>query len=288
MWIKWDYGKSGNYWGKPLGHDLFDPQDSINSRKNKIEKNIDLINSGIHKMVVGSYNKLKDNLKKYTNLIGKIVPVRHKDDFTTDYGDAFPPQIFQDLYHDEQFMDTVGHNADVQAGRMPSASASGVTIEALRQESSMMGNLAVKHYAFALQQMARNAIIILKAVGDGELVFRIVKPDKKYERITWEQIRENFSALDLRIDVESITMTSRQQKQIEARQMYVDGIYDRQAVLETLDDPNKWDVLQRTSEILLLEQALEQSQKINDKAINEIERLNQNIRAMNEKPDKKE
>jgi len=86
IFIKYDYVKSGSYFGKPLGLDLFDVQDSINHRKNSIKQNIDLLNNGIKKLVVSAYNRLKDQLHKFNNMIGIVVPVRHKDDFTVDFG----------------------------------------------------------------------------------------------------------------------------------------------------------------------------------------------------------
>ena len=264
MWIKWDYSKlTQSYWGKQLNKDMFDVQDAINHRKNSITQNIDLLNNGIKKLNVKAYDHLKKQgqLNKLNNLIANVVPVYAKDDLDVDFGSAFPPQIFQDLYHDEQFGDTImGHN-EVQAGRMPSASASGVTVAQLLQEGGKRANLAVKHYAFALQKMARNAIVILDAIGDDDLVFNIVNKNKGFQNITWEQLRGKFTVENIRIDVESFTGSSRQQKREEARKDYEMGLIDREAAYEYSDDPNKWETLKRMSEVEMLKNAVMQLQE---------------------------
>jgi len=280
MWIKWDVSKlSQSYWGKPLLKDMFDVQDAINHRKNSITHNIDMLNQGIKKLNVKAYGELKKQnmLGKLNNLIANVIPVYNKDDLDVDFGNAFPPQVFQDLYHDEQFADMNQGNNDVQAGRMPSASASGVTISQLLEEGSKRGNLIVKHYAFLLQKMARNAIVILKAVGSDYLVFGVINKDKVYENITWDQLKDGFNVEDIRIDIESFTGSSRQQKRQEAREDYRDGLVDREAAYEYSDDPNKWETLKRISEVEMLKQALEQQQEQTNMWKGQFQNISQNF-----------
>jgi len=109
--------------------------------------------------------------------------------------------------------------------------------------------------------------------------------DKKgnWEFINWETVKEQFGKYDIHIDVDQMLSTSRQEKLDRASQLYQNGVYDRQAVLDKLDDPDKYEIIQRMSEILLLQQENEQLKQVNDKIINEYERLDQNYRASQQK-----
>ena len=77
--------------------------------------------------------------------------------------------------------------------------------------------------------------------------------------------------------------TSRQEKLDRALQLFDKTIYDRKAVLDKTDDPDKYEIEQRMSEIMLLQQENAQLKEGFGKAVNEVERLDQNIRAMNQK-----
>lgn len=280
MWVKWDCLKlSQSYWGKQLLKDMFDVQDAINHRKNSITMNIDLLNNGVKKMNVRAYVELKKQnmLHKLKNLIANVIPVYNKDDLTVDYGEAFPQQIFQDLYHDEQFGDTIMGHSEIQSGRMPSASASGVTVSQLLQEGGKRANLIVKHYAFALQRMARNAVTILKAVGDDDLMFGIVGKDKVYRNVRWADLKDSFDVDNIRIDIESFTGSSRQQKREEARKDYELGLIDREGAYEYSDDPNKWETLKRISEVELLKGGIEQLQEQVNMWKGQFQNLSQNL-----------
>ena len=257
VWIKADYGKvPGRYWGKSLGNDLIDIQDAINHRKNSITQNINLLNNGIIKITRTAAQSLKSKLTKFSNLIGRVVEVNHKDDFGVDFGEPLPPQVFQDLYHDENFMDeNVGKN-DVQSGKLPGSDTSGTAVGLLLQEGSKRINLAVKHWAFALQQMARNALEIMQVSVDKNELLQILDKEKGYyQDIEWKDLRGGFSVNDIRIDVDAF-VTSREQKRNEALQLYnsPNPVVDRKYVLDKIDDPDKYETMQRMDEIDMLNQ----------------------------------
>lgn len=285
MWVKADFiPLPDSWWGKGLGFDLFDPQDSFNHRKNAVTQNIDLLNNGIVKMTVGLFNSLRGNLKKISNLIGRIVKVRHKDDLTVDYGSAMPQHVFQDMFHTESFIDRQPGQNDVLSGRLPGSDTAGVTVDALLSQSMKRINLPVKHWAMALQKMGRNAVKIMDAVTPGDEIIRIIGKDGPYP-VQWEQLRGQFGVENIRIDIQQFLGTNRQEKLKEAIQLYAEGrgVYDRQAVLERLDDPDKWNILKRQSEIAILSQRNQMLEDFAQKAGSENERLKQNIAAMEEK-----
>jgi len=259
VWIKADYGKvPGRYWGKSLGNDLIDVQDAINHRKNSITQNIDLLNNGVMTITKAAAQSLRGKLKKFSNLIGRIVEVDHKDDFSINFGKPFPSQIFQDLYHDEAFMEAnVGQN-DVQSGKLPGSDTSGTAVGLLLQEGAKRINLAVKHWAFALQQMARNALMIMDNGVDPNEILKILDKEKGYYKdIEWGQLKGKFGVDDIRIDVDAF-VTTRDQKRMEAAQLYQLGVVDRKYVLDKMDDPDKYETMQRMDEIDMLNQYVAQ------------------------------
>jgi len=284
LWVKYDYIKvPGSYWGKNLGNDLFDIQDAINHRKNSISQNIDMLNNGIKKVNVRAFKNLRDMKKAFSNMIANIFPVRNKDDVIVDFGPPLPPQYFQDLYHDEAFMDKQAGESELLRGDLPGSDTAGITVSQLMGPAMQRINFAARHYALAMQKIARNAMMIMKYHMPGDQVFRILGNNGLYANITWEQIRDHINLEDIRVDVEALQATSRMEKLQMAIQLYNGGIYDRQAVLEALDDPKAPIILQRVSEIEILKQKTQQLEEFNDKILNENERLNQNIRGMQEK-----
>ena len=282
--LKYDYDTvDDSYWGKPGGHDLFDPQDAINHRKNAITQMINRLNYGIKSMLQRSYDSLRGSLKKVSNLIGITIPVKSHDDFKIDFGPPFPPQIFMDEYHSEEFMDKLSHQTDVLSGQFPKGSPPGVTVSQLGEMGMVSINLVVTHYARMLQRLARVLSHLMIEFVPPSTMFRIVDEKKNFQFIPWDQLKENMGKFDIHIDVDSMLATSRQEKLDTAIRLYEIKMFDRQAAFDYLDMPNKYETLQRISEIEALEQENQQLRAIASKAVNEVERLDQNLRAMEQK-----
>jgi hypothetical protein len=282
--LKWNYDiVDDSYWGKPGGHDLFDPQDAINHRKNAITQMINRMNYGVKTMLTRSFDALRGSLKKLTNLIGTTIPVKQHDDFKVDYGPPFPPQIFQDEYHSEQFMDTVGHQTDILSGQLPKGSPPGVVVNQLTGLGMVSIDLIVTHYARMLQQLGRIISHLMIEFVQPKTKFRMLDDKGNWEFINWDTVKEEFGKYDIHIDVDQMLSTSRQEKLDRASKLYQEGIYDRQAVLDKLDDPDKFEIMQRMSEILLLTQENQQLKEGLNKVVNEYERLDQNYRASQQK-----
>ena len=285
--MKWDYDiVDDSYWGKPGGHDLYDPQDAINHRKNAITQMINRMNYGIKTMLTRSFESLRGSFKKLNNLIGTIIPVKNHDDFKMEFGPQFPSQIFDDEIHSEGFMDKLGHQTDIMSGQFPKGSPPGVTVNQLLGQGMVSIDLVVKHYARMLQKLARLMSHLMIEFVEPETMFRMLDDKNKWQFIQWDQIKEQMGMFDIHIDVDTMLSTSRQEKLDRALQLFQATVYDRQAVLDKVDDPDKYEIMQRMSEILQLEKENAQLTEVNKKAINEIERLGQNLRAIEQKEDK--
>ena len=286
--LKWNYDEDGSYEGRAGVADLFDPQDALNHRKNAIYQMINRLNHGVKTIIDRSYQGLRGNLKSMGNLIAAIIPVKQHDDFKIDYGPQFPSQIFDDLFHTDQSMDRYADYTDITSGIFPKGSPPGVTVNQLLTEGLKPINLVVSNYAQMLQEMARTMIVLMIEYVPDNIKFRIVDDKKKYQYVKWESLKEAAGLYDIFIDVESMYSTTRQQLLDEAARLYEIGVYDRQAVLEKIDDPDKWETLQRTSEIEMLKNAVEILQENNKELEGERKRLEQNIRALNLKGDNAE
>jgi hypothetical protein len=267
LWVKFDYTKNRNYyWGKPLAHDLFDPQDDFNYQQNAITQNIKLLLNGIRKWRRGRF-KL-DDLKRITNLIGKNVLVDDPNDLTVDFGKELPASHFNNLVSIERFMDRQAGNTDILSGNLPKGSPAGVTVDTLMQTGTARIRLALRHYTYALEWMARMAIGIMIEYTDPSEEFEIMGESGAIEIKQWRELREtlrgNKALKNIRIDVRSISSTTRQQDQELILNLGERGIVDPQTVLEMLDIPNKYAIIQRINQINQLKGQLEQAGQVID------------------------
>jgi hypothetical protein len=267
LWIKWDYTKSRNYyWGKGLMHDLFDPQDDFNYQQNAIVQNIKMLLNGIRKWRRGRFNL--EELKRITNLIGKNVLVDDPSDLTVEWGGEIPGSHFANRDWIPFFMDKQAGNTEVLAGNLPKGSPAGVTIDQLLQTGTARIRLALRHYTNALNWMARIAIAVMIKYTDSSEEFQIMGEDGQIQLKQWRELRETLrgskALKNIRVDVRSVTASTRKQDQENAIQLAREKIYDRQAVLEKLDDPDKYAIIKRLNEIEQLKAQLEQAGQMID------------------------
>ena len=259
--IKWDYDPvDDEYWGKSGVADLFDPQDALNHRKNAITQMINRLNHGTKKIRVDAYAQLKDNPEMFSNLIASVVPVRHKDDIDIDYGPQFPAQIFDDMFHSDAFMDRLMDHTDITSGNFPKGSPAMGTVNTLLGEGLKPINLVLSNYVEALKEMARTFMVLMVEYIPPHLKFRMLDKKRNWEFIEWEKVKQYAGYFDIDIDVDAMLATTRQEKLDEALKLGQAGYYDRQAVLERLDDPDKYEILQRMGEIPILQRAAQEAQ----------------------------
>jgi len=261
--IKWDYHKNPEgYWGKPGTSDLFDPQDDLNHRKNSITRNINLLNVGIRKIKWSLYEKLgiKDEPGKLNNMPGNIIPfLQNPDEFTTDFGSPMPPQVWGDISWTERFMETQSLHQDAAAGRLPAPGTANVTLETLLGEFKTILRKPLRHYAGALEEMAKNAILIMSKWMDPQEVFMILGSDgQTYQRIEWASIKDRAAVLrNVRIDVVNMLPTHRMETFRKVIEMMQAGV-PPEAAIQLLDDPKAIQVMQTMSQINQLKGVLDQ------------------------------
>jgi len=273
LWIKFDYTKSrAHYWGKPLAHDLFDPQDDFNIQQNFIIQNIKLLGNGIRKWRRGRFNK--EELKRVVNLIGKNVLVDDPTDLTVDYGPTMPAHHFANRDFIPFFMDKQAGQTDVLGGSLPKGSPAGVTVDQLIQTGSARLRLALRHYTFALNWMAYVAIQIMIEYVDPAEEFEILGENGEVDVKQWRDLRDKIrgskAMKNIRVDARSINASARRQDQEMMMRLGEIGYVDRQAVLEVLDIPNKYATLKRMNEIEMLKAQLQQAGEIIDNQNKEI------------------
>ncbi len=261
--IKYDYYKNPeSYWGKPLTHDLFDSQDELNHRKNSITQNINLLNSGTKKVKWALYEalKLKDNPKRLNNMPGNVYPfLNNPDEITTDYGAPFPSQIWGDINWTVNFMESQALHQDVAAGRLPAAGTANSTLETLLGEFKTILRKPLRHYAGALAEMGRNAVLIMAEYMDAEERFLILGEDQKtFQEIRWGDIKDKAALIrNVRIDTTNLLPTSRMETFRKVIEMMQAGV-PPEAAIQLLDDPKAIQIMQTMSQINQLRQALEQ------------------------------
>jgi hypothetical protein len=267
--IKWDYSKNPEgYWGKPLTTDLFDPQDDLNHRKNSITRNINLLNQGIRKIKWNLWTKLgiKDNPSKINNMIGNVIPfINDPNEYTTDFGTAFPSQIWADIGWTERHMDSQSVHSSVGRGELPAAGTANVTLETLLGEFKTILRKPLRHYAGALSEMGRNAILIMVKYMDETERFTILGEDQQtYEQMSWGEIRDRAALMrNVRIDTASLLPTSRMETFRKVIEMMQAGV-PPEVAMQLLDDPKAIQAMQTMSQINQLSAALEQMGEENE------------------------
>lgn len=286
-WITWKWNIiPGQLLGKTLGHDLISPQDVLNHRKNSITQNINMLLNGIRKVKPGAYKHLKET-GKLTNLIAAVVEVQNSDDFEVDFGQPLPISHFQDLAHTEGFMNNSGANEDVGAGRNPAAGTPNAAIENLIQQFNIRTGSGVRHFAYALQKVARNAMLVMKEYLPDDTAIKQYqfKRDENgmpvpMETTEWREIKDHINVEDIIIDVESLNANTRQQQVQLAIELFRENIYPlRKHVLMKMDDPDKWQIMQEGDELDALTQQVQVLMETVDEKEKEINTLNNRLQS---------
>lgn len=244
--VKWDWERlDNNYWGMSFGHHLFDRQDNINHRKNSITLNSNNVNVGTIKVRSGIFK----NVKKFTNLIGKIVPVRNPDDVVSDYGQPMPQQFFKEYYDDLAGMEQQSGETAAISGELPAPGTANATIRTLLDQSNQSTGLPLKHYIDSLQKKAL-AMLHLISVFRPEISAMV-----NGKQITPQDLA-NINTDNVEVGIRIATTTREQQVQ-ESIVLYSQGLYDKRAALELMEDPRIEEILRRTDENLMLKAQIE-------------------------------
>ena len=260
IFIKMDWYKVPNqYWGKNLGHDIFDPQDALNHRKNAITQNINNLNNGIVRVKTNLFEKLfgRGNKKKIKNIDGYAIPMNNLNDFARDFGPELPSHVLQDLFHTEGFIESREDMQGVMIGQYPKGSPPDATVERLLEQGQKPMKAILNHYAAALKLMARNAIKIMYEFMPEEFYFRVVGEDQKARMIQWRDLK-NGGILDIKISVEPTLATTRQMIFNKALALRQANVYTDKAVLQAIDDPLKYEVMQEKNIVMQLNATVQQ------------------------------
>lgn len=272
VFIKIDWYKIPNqYWGKNFGHDIIDPQDALNHRKNAITQNINNLNNGIVRVKTQLFEKLfgRGNKKKIKNIDGYAIPMNNMDDLIRDFGPQLPSHVLADLYHTEGFIDSRENMQGVGVGIYPKGSPPDATVQRLLEQGQKPMKTVLNHYASALKLMAKNAIKIMYEFMPEEFYFRVVGEDKKAQNIQWSTLK-NGGILDIKISVEPTLATTRQMIFNKAMALREAGVYTDKAVLEAIDDPLKYEVMQEKNIVMQLNATVQQLLSELDKKDKEI------------------
>lgn len=256
--VKWDYDYTDEYWGKPGVLDLFDPQDIFNHRVNSITTAINRLNHGFRKVRKRALGKLRGNLQRFSNWVGMTVDVSAPDDVTIDYGPDMPRHVIEERYFVEQFMDILAGRTDITSGHLPKGSPAGVTVDQLLSQGLQTINLVVKHYAEALQEMARVMMTLTAEYLPDDVKFYIYDGTQDtYKYVDWQSLKRDFGRYTIHVDIDSMLATSRQEMLKIALSLAMNGYGDREMVWDYIDLPNKQELRQRMGEKSILTRALE-------------------------------
>lgn len=231
------------FWATTIQEYLQSLQDSRQRRKRQLSDNADLMANQREFYNIFSVGTEYEN--KVKNEPGEQIPTQG-DPRAAVYIPAVPPlaqQVMEDALDSERLIEKVSGYPEALQGKYPPG-ASGIALAELIESMAPRLRKIARHYEWFLECWARNMIVMLP-YEEPHKIFAILGQKKpQYLRLDELNITGEFN---IRLAAGSTLPTSRMAKEERALKMFQGGIFDLEAVLEYLDDPQREKILERRS-----------------------------------------
>ena len=243
------------FWASTIQEYLQSLQDSRQRRKRQLSDNTDLMAN--QREYYNTFALGLDYEEKSKGDPGERVPTKG-DPRMAVYIPVVPPlapQVMEDALDSERLIEKVSGYPEVLQGKYPPG-ASGIALAEVIESMAPRLRKIARHYEWFLEYWARSMIAMLP-YEEPHKIFAILGQKKpQYLRLDELNITGEF---DIRLMAGSTLPTSRMAKEDRALKMFGNQpVFDLEAVLEYLDDPQREKILERRS-IMLEQQRLIQS-----------------------------
>jgi len=207
------------------------------------------------------------DFEKITGEAGESVPVKGDPRMAVAWEQLpnIPNYLFDKTQYAEHLIEKVSNWHEVMQGKQPQGSPSGVVIQSLQEAVGPRLRRWTRHFEWFLCDITR-AILQLLPYEDPKKIFTVLGPAFEEQRVSYMELMEKVNLdegmFDVRIIAGSTLPSSRQEKIDEAIAMKREGIYPVSAVLKSLNDPNKQEILQEIGEINQLQDMVQQQQSV--------------------------
>ena len=207
------------------------------------------------------------DIDSITGEAGESVPVKGDPRMAVAWEQLpnIPNYLFEKTQYAEHLIEKVANWHEVMQGKQPAGSPSGVVIKSLQEAVGPRLRRWTRHFEWFLRDVTRG-ILKLLPYEDPKTIYTILGKQFEEIRIGYLELMEKVNLeegmFDVRIVAGSTLPTSRQEKIEEAIAMKREGIYPTSAVLRSLNDPNKQEILQEIGEINQLQDMAKQQQTV--------------------------
>jgi hypothetical protein len=225
---------------------------------------------------------------------GEQIPVDGNPNMViyTEPSPQVPAYVLQDGADSERLAEKILGLPEAAQGIEPAGDLSGKAIQLLQEAPGKRMRKAARHFEKAVVGAFRGILKFMR-FEDPTKVFPLLAndPQERYKYIELSKLNIE-SEYSIKITAGSTLPTSRMQKleqalQLATTQVTPDSVYDRQAVLEYIDDPKALEVAERTNKeqqyVEIIEQLNQQNEQLqefaedatkeNEKLLKENERL---------------
>jgi hypothetical protein len=259
------------FWGVTLQQFIQSLQDNRVRRKNQISDNADrMANLREFYLEQSGYDPNKVKGAAGESIALRVPPAQA---IYQEQPRSLPPYVLQDAIDSEQLIEKIAGWHEVMQGIMPKGSPSGITISQLKESLGPRLRKATRHFDWFLTNLAKKLIELLE-YEDPTTIFQVLDKDQEGNNVTKQisvdEFLKNVSKENIRIVTGSTLPTSRTEKANLAIQYMQYGIYDQQAALTYLDDPQKGEIIQRANkekEYQAIMQAMQEKIKLMEQII---------------------
>lgn len=250
------------FWGVTLQEYVQSLQDSRVRRKRQISDNADrMANLREFYNIYSGYDP-----DKVTNEPAEQVPVKG-DPRAAVYQPpvpSLPSYILEDAVDSERLIEKILGYHEVLQGKYPKGSPSGFAIRSLQEALGPRIRKISRHFEWFLKDLIRGIMSMLP-YEDPRKIFVIMGQNYKPIYLNLDEL--NISGeYDIRLVAGSTLPTSRMMKEERAIRLREVGLYDDEAALEYLDDPQKEKILERKS-------IIQQQQKLIEALMKQVQLL---------------
>lgn len=267
------------YWGQTLGEYAQSLQDSVERRKRQIADHADrCANPREFYLPQSGYDP-----KMVKNVAGEQIPVTIPGGVWWEQTPTLNNYVFDDRIDSERTVEKIMGYPEILQGQKPAGDVSGVMVQELKESLAPELAKGVRHYEWALVESARGLIEMINQTESPTKLYTIMGEGFKPLRIQHDALNLG-GEYDIRIMAGSTLPTSRMAKESKALQFFQGGLYDQEAALKYVDDPQAPEVLARMNMMKQMQQVIEQQQQMLEQMGQKIEHDQKQLEKNNGNP----
>lgn len=214
----------GRFWSDPAVNDLISMQNTIN----EIDQSLAINRKGMGRpkiLTAGDVGLKKIGIGGHGFIALSYNPIMgQKPDFKE--GIALPPQVLEERkFQKQQLQDSAGDPKNVLRGQQPSANASGVLTDGLRETAERGKYPDIERFNRALSRVYKKRLLVAKDIMTEERIIKIVGRGNKI-KVSKFKASDLKGNTDVRLELDSGLITTKTGQAQMFLQMVQNGFFD--------------------------------------------------------------